>query len=125
MAADAKSFQTVSLLWLEHWKFEKSKQHVDATRRRLEANVYPLLGARPIAKIETPEIVTMAKEIQARGLGDLAKRALETTGQIFRYGVAHGHCERNPAGDIKPADILSPLIRSISPAWRPPSCPHF
>jgi integrase len=108
MAADAESFQTVAHLWMEHWKVEKSKQHVDSTRRRLEANVYPVLGARPIAEIETPEIVTMVKGIEARGVGDLAKRALETTGQIFRYGVAHGHCKRNPASDIKPADVLRP-----------------
>jgi integrase len=108
MVADAESFQTVALLWMEHWKVEKSKQHVDATRRRLEANVYPVLGARPIAEIEAPEIVTMVKGIEARGVGDLAKRALETTGQIFRYGIAHGHCKRNPAGDIKPADVLRP-----------------
>jgi integrase len=50
----------------------------------------------------------MAKSIESRGVGDLAKRALETTGQIFRYGIAHGHCKRNPAGDIKPADVLRP-----------------
>jgi len=36
----------------------------------------------------------------------LAKRALETTGQIFRYGIAHGYCRRNPAADIKPGDVL-------------------
>jgi hypothetical protein len=41
---------------MEHRKVEKSKQHVDATRRLLEANVYPVLGARPIAEIESPEI---------------------------------------------------------------------
>jgi integrase len=104
--ADAESFQTVALLWMEHWKVEKSKQHVGATRRRLEANVYPVLGARPIAEIEAPEIVTMVKGIEARGVGDLAKRALETTGQIFRYAIGHGYAKRNPAADIRPADIL-------------------
>jgi integrase len=108
MVADAASFQTVAHLWMEHWKVKKSKHHVDATRRRLEANVYPVLGARPIEEIEAPEIVTMVKAIEARGVGDLAKRALETTGQISRYGIAHGHCKRNPAGDIKPADVLRP-----------------
>jgi len=50
----------------------------------------------------------MVKAIEARGVGDLAKRALETTGQIFRYAIAHGHCKRNLAADIKPRDILKP-----------------
>jgi integrase len=48
----------------------------------------------------------MIKAIQDRGKLDIAKRALETTGQIFRYAVAHGLAKRNPAADIKPADIL-------------------
>jgi integrase len=106
--ADASSFRSVALLWLDHWKVDKSLQHVITTRRRLEANVYPMLGARPIDKIAAPEIVAMAKAVEARGVGDLAKRSLETTGQIFRYAVAHGHCERNPAAEIKPSDVLKP-----------------
>lgn len=105
---DVSSFQSVAALWLEHWKADKDARHVDTTRRRLEANVYPALGSRPIADIEAPELVAMAKAIEARGVGDIAKRALETTGQIFRYGVAHGYCKRNPAVDFKPSDVLKP-----------------
>ena len=108
---DAGSFRTVALLWLDHWKIDKSAQHVDATRRRLELNVYPLLGARTIGEIEAPELVAVVKAIESRGVGDLAKRALETTGQIFRYGIANGHCKRNPAADIKPSDILKPTVK--------------
>lgn len=105
---DVSSFQSVALLWLEHWRVDKDARHVDTTRRRLEANVYPALGSRPIADIEAPELVAMAKAIEARGVADIPKRALETTGQIFRYGVAHGYCKRNPAVEFKPSDILKP-----------------
>lgn len=48
----------------------------------------------------------MAKEIEARGAGDLARRSLNTTGQIFRYAMADGFAQRNPVSDIKPRDIL-------------------
>ena len=37
---------------------------------------------------------------------DIAKRALQTTGQVFRYAIAHGLATRNPAADIKPGDVL-------------------
>ena len=109
--AAPSSFQAVSGLWLEHWRVGKSAQHVDATRRRLVANVYPHIGGRPIVEVEAPELVAMVKAIEARGVGDLAKRALETVGQIFRYGVAHGHCSRNPAADIRPGDVLRPAVK--------------
>jgi integrase len=106
----SRSFQGVAGLWLDHWKVDKSQQHVDSTRRRLIANVYPELGARPIAEIEPPELVAMVRAIEGRGVGDLAKRALETCGQIFRHGIAHGYCKRNPCAEIKPADVLRPTV---------------
>lgn len=37
---------------------------------------------------------------------DIAKRALETVGQVFGYGIAHGLATRNPATEIRPSDIL-------------------
>lgn len=102
------TFAAVGALWLSHWRVEKSLQHVNATRRRLDANVYPLLGARPISEIKASELVAMVKAIESRGVGDLPRRALETVGQIFRYGIAHDLCERNPAAEIRPADVLRP-----------------
>ena len=100
------SFRTIASLWLEHWQEGKSSRHVEYTRRRMEMDIFPLLGARPIAEIEALELVAMTKAIEHRGARDIAKRALETAGQIFRYAIAHGHARRNPATEIKPRDIL-------------------
>lgn len=101
------SFRIIAERWLDHWQAEKSPQHVDATRRRMEANILPLLGMRAITEIEAPELVTVVKVIERRA-PDLAKRALETMGQIFRYAIANGYAKRNPAADFRPADILRP-----------------
>jgi integrase len=99
-------FREVAAKWHEHWKDGNSAHHVKATWSRLESNVFPLIGGVAITEIEAPQIVAMVKAIQDRGKLDIAKRALETTGQIFRYAVAHGQAKRNPAADIKPGDIL-------------------
>jgi integrase len=101
------SFATVARLWWEHWKATRSASHTDYVLRRLEADVFPAIGSRPVDAIEAPELVAMVKAIAARGALDIAKRALQTTGQIFRYAIAHGHATRNPAADIKPGDILA------------------
>jgi integrase len=45
--------------------------------------------------------------IESRGARDVAKRAHETIGQVFRYAIAHGIAGRNPAADFKPKDILA------------------
>ena len=102
------AFSDIAALWFDHWKVNKSSRHVDATRRRLEANVYVAIGDRPIALIEPPELVVMVRAIEARGAGDLAKRALETVGQVFRYAITHGYTRRNPSAEFKPSDVLRP-----------------
>ena len=104
--ASENSFASVAARWLEHWQEGKSPRHVDSTRRRLSSNILPILGSRSIAEIEAPELVAMVKVIEKRGAPDIAKRALQTTGQIFRYAIAHGHTRRNPASEIRPSDIL-------------------
>ena len=106
--ASENSFQSVTAQWLEHWQEGKSSRHVDTVRRRMAADILPCLGARPIAEIEAPELVAMANAIQDRGARDIAKRALETVGQVFRYGIAHGYSKRNPSSEIRPSDILKP-----------------
>jgi hypothetical protein len=102
------TFEAIAALWMEHWKEDKSFRHVDSTRRRLDTNVLPSLGTLQIADIQTPDVVSMVRAVEARGVRDLAKRTLETTGQIFRYAIAHGHATRNPAAEIKPRDVLKP-----------------
>jgi integrase len=100
------SFQNIAMLWQEHWQHGKSPRHVDYVKRRMEADILPSLGARPIEEIGAPELVAMTKAIEKRGAHDIAKRALETTGQVFRYAIAHGYAKRNPASEIRPSDIL-------------------
>src|SRR5260370_5112909 len=104
--ATENSFASVAARWMERWKDDKSARHVDSTRRRLASNILPSLGLLQIAEIEAPDIVAMVRAVEARGARDVAKRALETTGQIFRYAIAHGYAKRNPATEIRPRDIL-------------------
>jgi len=105
-AAIENSFQSIASLWLEHWQDGKSPRHVEYIKRRMDADILPCLGARSIVEIEAPELVAMANAIQDRGARDIAKRALETVGQVFRYSIAHGYSKRNPASEIRPSDIL-------------------
>ena len=104
--ANENSFASVAAKWLEHWQEGKSPRHVDSTRRRLDSNILPSLGQLQTAEIEAPDVVAMVRAIEARGARDIAKRALETTGQIFRYAIAHGYTKRNPATEVRPRDIL-------------------
>ena len=104
--ADENTFEAVARAWWAHWSSGKSPRHAGYLIRRLEADIFPVIGARPIDSLQAPELVALVKGIASRGAVDLAKRAHQTTGQIFRYAIAHGRATRNPATDVKPGDVL-------------------
>ncbi len=104
--AHENSFARIATRWLEHWQEGKSPRYVDSVKRRMAADILPRLGHRPMAQIEAPDLVAMIKAIEGRGARDIAKRALEMTNQVFRFGIAHGHVRRNPASEIRPSDVL-------------------
>lgn len=107
-ATQAKTtFQQVAQAWWKHWSPARSARHAGYVMRRLEADVFPVLGKRPVDEIQAPELVKMTKAIEERGALDIAKRSLQTCGQVFRYAIAHGHAIRNPETEIRPGDILT------------------
>lgn len=110
--AAENSFESVARQWWNHWKSGRTERHAGYTIRRLEADVIPIIGSKPIDEITAPTLVMVIKKIEARGALDIAGRALTTCGQIFRYAVAHGLAERNPAADIKPSDVLKPTKKT-------------
>lgn len=110
LAASEHSFESVAQQWFDQWKNAKSARHADYVMARLKADVFPEIGARPVADIEAPEMVQMLKKIEARGALDIAKRCMQMCSQVFRYAIANGKggTKRNPVADIKPADVLTP-----------------
>jgi len=109
------NFETVARAWFEHWKGPRSPRHAHYVIRRLEADVFPAIGRKSVSEVTAPQLLAMAKRIESRGAIDIAKRALQTCGQILRYAVAHGLLERNPAADVKPSDALKPRKKENYP----------
>lgn len=101
------SFEKIARKWWDWWSAGKSPRHADYVLRRLEADVFPAFGHKFIDDVNAADIRTLMIAIEGRGARDVAKRAHETTGQIFRYAIAHGLASRNPATDFKPSDILA------------------
>ena len=101
-----KSFAEIEKEWFDHWNAGKQDRYIKQMEARVATDILPHLGRRPIDEIEAPEIVAMARAIEGRGANELARKALRSTGQIFRYAIAHGHAKRTPVSDIRPSDVL-------------------
>jgi len=100
------TFRVVALDWLKKWKADKDQRYVMNAERRLTDYVLARIGDRSIDEIQAPELVRMVCAIEERGASDVARRALQMTSQVFRYGIAHGLCRQNPAAMFKPSDVL-------------------
>lgn len=101
------SFENIARKWWEWWSAGKSPRHADYVLRRLEADVFPAFGHKFVDDVSAADVRRLMMAIEGRGARDVAKRAHETTSQIFRYAIAHGYASRNPATDFKPSDILA------------------
>lgn len=104
--APVGSFEETALAWWSQWSKARTVRHAGYVLRRLQADVFPAIGHAPVDAITAPQLVGMVKAIEARGALDLAKRAMQTAAQVFRYAIAHGLAQRNPATDIRPSDVL-------------------
>lgn len=112
--AVANSFEVIG----REWHKQKSPTWTESTRVRtlamLENDLFPWLGERPIAQIMAPELLAALRRIEARGAIESAHRAKGIAGQVFRYAVATGRADRNPAADLQGA--LSPAVTRHFPA---------
>jgi integrase len=101
--AAADSFEAVALEWFGRVMPDKSESYRVRTRRILEKDLFPVIGQRPVGAIKPPEMLAALRRIEARGANDIAHRAKQTAGQIFRYAVVTGRAERDPSADLKGA----------------------
>lgn len=100
---DANSFEAVAREWYAKHAPTWAPSHASKVIRRLERDVFPWVGGRPIAEITAPELLAVLRRVEARGALDTARRLQGISGQIFRYAIATGRAERDSSADLRGA----------------------
>ena len=99
----ANSFEVIAREWFAKYSPNWAETHSTKIIRRLENDLFPWLGARSIGEISAPEVLACLRRVEDRGALETAHRALQNCGQIFRYAIATGRAERDPAADLRGA----------------------
>lgn len=107
--AAADTFEAVAREWFAKFSTRWAPSHADKVLRRLERDVFPWIGGKPIAKLDAPTILATLRRIESRGAVETAHRALQNCGQVFRYAVATGRAS---------GDVTRDLRGSLTP-WKP------
>lgn len=106
--APVGSFEAVAREWVELIHSAKvSEGHAARTLKRFEQLVFPWLGRLPIGDVAAPKLLEVLRRIEARGTIETAHRVKDACGQVFRYGIAAGLCERDSSADLR--DALKPV----------------
>ncbi|MGH8523338.1 MAG: tyrosine-type recombinase/integrase [Gammaproteobacteria bacterium] len=101
--ASGNSFEAVALEWLTKNAHMWTEDHGEKIRRRLQRDLFPWIGARPIGDIAPGELLTTLRRIENRGRIETAHRALQNCSQVFRYAVATGRAASDPSRDLRGA----------------------
>jgi integrase len=101
--AATNSFEAVAREWFAKHSPNWVKSHSSKIIRRFERDIFPWVGARPIAEVSAPELLTALRRVESRGALETAHRALQDCGQVFRYAIATGRADRDPAADLRGA----------------------
>ena len=107
------SFESVAREWFDTRKEEWAPTYAKKIFRRLEVDVFPWLGRLPVPNITPPMVLDMLRKAESRGAIETAHRVLETCGQVFRFAVATGRIESNPARDLKDA-LRKPMVQHFA-----------
>lgn len=118
-ASVADSFEAVAREWhaTVHAPAVSAGQAVRILGR-LERDVFPWIGAKPIEEVDAPLILQTLRRVEGRGALETAHRELQTIGQVFRYAVATGRASRAPTADLRGA--LKPCQTRHMPAITEP-----
>lgn len=97
---DGLTFESLAREWFEYNAPKWAESTTRKAKLYLENDLLPDLGARLVKSITRPDLVDMVRKVEARGTLNAAGKIRQWLHQIFRYGLARGVVDANPATDL-------------------------
>jgi integrase len=101
--ASDNTFEAVAREWIARQRNRLAPRYYALVVARLEADIFPQIGSRPIADIGAPELLEALKKVEKRGVIETARRLRQTCGQVFRYAIATGRAKDDPSPALRGA----------------------
>ena len=103
LTAQRDSFQNIAREWHETRLAEFSEKHRSTVMYRLETYIFPGIGTKHIAKLDTQDILAIVKPLEQKGCYETSRRLLQIINQVFRYAIVTGRAKHNIAADLSGA----------------------
>lgn len=99
----ANSFEAICREWLEARKDNVEPAQTAKTLARMEKDVFPWLGSKPMNEICAPDVLSVLRRIEGRGARYTAHRVRSEVSRAFRFAIATGRADRDPCPDLQGA----------------------
>ncbi|CAM3449209.1 integrase arm-type DNA-binding domain-containing protein [Citrobacter sp. Cf093] len=99
---NTRSFRTVAKAWFAT-KTKWSDDYGDAVWKRLETYVFPVIGDKDVAELDTGDLLVPVKKVEALGYLEVAMRIQQYITAILRHAVQQKLIRHNPAYDMEGA----------------------
>lgn len=119
ISSGADTFGHFAEEWFKGQRENWTEGHAVTVRSRLDRDVLPYLGKRPLLEIDAPELLTVLRRVEARGAVESAHRIKTICSQVFTYAVAIGAATRNPAADIGATAIKPARVKPMAAVLKP------
>lgn len=96
-------FESLARAWHETQATDWSENHALKVLISLEKDIFPAIGTVPITEIKTPLLLDTIKRIEKRGSYEQARRVTQRVSSVFRFAIASGIAEYDPAQGLQGA----------------------
>ena len=121
----ANTFEAVARDWHRHQAARWEPETGARILASLAADIFPTLGARPMASIKPGEVREAIVKIEKRGAADQTGRVLQRVKAVYRWAVIHERIATNPMLDLVLSEILKPREVQHRAAMADKELPEF
>lgn len=114
ISENGDTFYMVAKRWHENRQSALNPAHAERVWSRMERDVFPSLGQKPIHEITAPEVLDMIRRIETRGALDISRRAKQGVGQVFQFAIACGLASSDPTAHLSGALKPRPRVKHMS-----------
>jgi integrase len=102
------TFESIAREWHEKQAPAWSAGHAAIVLRRMENNLFPYIGSKPVSELAATEILAVLRKVESRGAVTVARVVRGLCSCVFRYAVITGRAEHDPAAAIRGAVAARP-----------------
>lgn len=114
------TFKSLAEEWLARKDGGVGPERHDAITSKLERYVYPSIGSKAVQEVIPKDVVSILRKVDGLGYPVAARETISIIGSVFRYAMATGAADRNPA-DLDLVALIKPHVKQHHPTITEPA----